>query len=213
MGDPIFDAYYASNFPGEWSVKDMQEKLQKAGAALLDKIEEPVVLFSHSQGMMPAWLIADARPKFIHAIVALEPSGPPFREAIFSDGFTRTCGITAIPLTLEPEVVTPGSEFVKELVQPDGEGELACLVQAQSSRPRRLINLVEKPVLVVTAEASYHAPYDWATVTFLRRAGVHKTEHMRLADLGVRGNGHMLFMEKNSEEIAELVENWIAKTQ
>ncbi len=47
------------------------------------------------------------------------------------------------------------------------------------------------------AEASYHAPYDHCTVAYLRQAGV-RTDFIRLADHGIRGNGHMMMMEKNS---------------
>jgi uncharacterized metal-binding protein len=68
-------------------------------------------------------------------------------------------------------------------------------------------------VLVVTGQASYHAPYDWATVAYLRQAGVKKTLHLVLAEHGIYGNGHMLFLEKNSDEIALLIEKWIKDLQ
>lgn len=64
------------------------------------------------------------------------------------------------------------------------------------------------PVLLVTAEASYHAVYDHCTVAFLRQAGV-KVEWMKLLEKGQRGNGHMFFMEKDSREVWKLVEEWI----
>ena len=32
---------------------------------------------------------------------------------------------------------------------------------------------------------------------------------MRLEDHGIRGNGHMMMLEKNSDEIAALLERWI----
>ena len=42
----------------------------------------------------------------------------------------------------------------------------------------------------VTAEASYHAPYDHCTVKYLEQAAVHPT-WIKLADVGIRGNGHL----------------------
>ena len=33
---------------------------------------------------------------------------------------------------------------------------------------------------------------------------------MRLADLGMRGNGHMVIIERNSLEIASYPQHWIA---
>jgi len=32
---------------------------------------------------------------------------------------------------------------------------------------------------------------------------------VRLADVGLKGNGHMLMLEKNSLEIAAVVEKWL----
>ncbi|WP_020417272.1 hypothetical protein [Amycolatopsis sp. ATCC 39116] len=62
------------------------------------------------------------------------------------------------------------------------------------------------PVAVVTSEAGYHAAYDHSTVKFLRGAGV-ETDHIRLEEAGVHGNGHMLMIEQNSDEIAEWLDD------
>ena len=208
MGDPIFDAYFASVMPGLVSKELQQSTTQKSGAALLDRIGSPVILFGHSQGMMPAWLIADSRPGLVHAIIALEPAGPPFNEAVINSGFVRPYGLTTTPLTYSPPIQDP-IRLVTEIAQPTRPGELPSLVQASDPPPRQLKSFVEKPVLVVTGQASYHALYDWATVAYLRQAGVKKTSHLVLEEHGVYGNGHMLFLEKNSDEIALLIEKWI----
>lgn len=209
IGDPIFDAYFASVMPGLESREIQQTTLQKAGAALLDRIGCPVVLFGHSQGMMPTWLVADSRPALVHAIVALEPAGPPFREAIIREGLTRPYGLTTIPITYSPPVTDPSKDIIMQTVQPSRSGELACQTQADDPPPRQLVNFIEKPVLVVTAQASYHNPYDWATVAFLKQAGVKKTQHLLLEERNICGNGHMFFLEKNSDDIASVVEEWI----
>ena len=60
----------------------------------------------------------------------------------------------------------------------------------------------------MTAEASYHAPYDHLTSAFLRQAGVEH-DFVRLADVGIRGNGHMMMLEKNSLEIAAYLRRWV----
>jgi pimeloyl-ACP methyl ester carboxylesterase len=208
-GDPIFDTYYASVMPGLVSKELQQSTIQRAGAALLDRIGSPVILFGHSQGMMPTWLIADSRPALVHAIVALEPAGPPFNESVINEGFVRPYGLTTIPITYSPPVTDPLKDLVTEIAQPTRPDELPLSIQASDPPPRQLTNFVEKPVLVVTAQASYHAVYDWATVAFLRQAGVKKTMHLILEDRGVYGNGHMIFLEKNSDEIALLIEEWI----
>ena len=78
----------------------------------------------------------------------------------------------------------------------------------QKGVQRRLVNLADVPVLMLTAEASYHAVYDHCTAGYLSRAGVN-VEFVRLADRGIRGNGHMMMLEKNSLEIAALVDGWL----
>ena len=66
------------------------------------------------------------------------------------------------------------------------------------------------PILIVTAQASYHAPYDHCTVKYLRQAGVD-AHWMQLADHGIRGNSHVQMMEKNSKEIADFIIAWTNK--
>ena len=62
----------------------------------------------------------------------------------------------------------------------------------------------------MTAEASYHAPYDHCTVKYLEQAGVHVT-WMKLGEMGLHGNGHMIMLEKNNLEVAELMSRWLTK--
>jgi len=66
------------------------------------------------------------------------------------------------------------------------------------------------PILVLTSEASYHAPYDHCTVKYLQQAGVKPT-FIRLADLGIHGNSHVMMMEKNNKEIAAVIAKWLDK--
>jgi hypothetical protein len=48
-------------------------------------------------------------------------------------------------------------------------------------------------------------------VKFFQQAGVHPT-WIRLGDIGIHGNGHMMMLEKNNMQIAELITGWLAKT-
>jgi hypothetical protein len=59
----------------------------------------------------------------------------------------------------------------------------------------------------VVSEASYHAPYDHCTSQFLTETGV-PNDFVRLPERGIRGNGHMMMLEKNNLEIAALLEGW-----
>jgi len=49
-----------------------------AGIALLDMINTPIVLMTHSQGGGVGFEVTEQRPKLIHAMVAIEPGGPQF---------------------------------------------------------------------------------------------------------------------------------------
>jgi len=56
--------------------------MKHAGSALLDRIG-PAILLTHSQAGQFGWILADARPSKVKAIIAIEPMGPPFTNAIF----------------------------------------------------------------------------------------------------------------------------------
>ena len=91
--------------------------------------------------------------------------------------------------------------------RPDAPDLVRCWLQRAPAR--QLPKLAGVPTLVLTGEASYHAPYDHCTVKYLRQAGVRPT-WIRLADAGIRGNGHMMMLEKNNHEIAALIARWLA---
>lgn len=209
MGDPIFDTYYSSNVQFINNATYQQATVQAAGAKLLDRIGKPVIVVGHSQGGLMPPLIADARPNLTHALILLEPTGPPFQEAIFSNTSARAWGLTDIPLTYSPAVTNPATQLVKQTHPAPNSSYTSCILQADSPPPRQLVNLAPKPILFLTSEASYHVPYDYCTVEYYRQAGCNKTEHLQLPDVGVHGNGHLVFMEKNSDVIAGLLLQWI----
>ncbi len=211
-GDPVFDQFYASQVPSIADFAKQQELNRDAGAALLDRIG-PAILLTHSQSGAFGWPIADARPKRVKAIVAVEPSGPPVHDIEFKgapDWFadatkTKMSGLGEVPLSYDP----PGAPaFVRE-EKADAPDLVQCWMQ--TSPARQLVNLKDVPVLVVTSEASYHASYDHCTVKYLRQAGVNTT-FLPLARRNIRGNGHMMMLEKNSDEIAAAMLEWLDAT-
>ena len=216
-GDPVFDQFFAQIYPSLTSFPRQQELNRDAGAALLDRIG-PAVLVTHSQSGTFGWLVADARPALVKAIVALEPSGPPVHDNVekgapawFEDGpVAKPYGLTAPPLAYDPPVRTPAElKFVRQ-EKPDAPDLVRCWAQAEPARA--LTNLRNIPVLVVQAEASYHAAYDHCTVAYLRQAKVAHLRFVRLADAGIKGNGHMLMLEKNNLEIAGLADRWLQES-
>lgn len=216
-GDEAFDQFYMSQFPSLIDYPKQQEINSAAGVALLERIG-PAVLLTHSQSGAFGWPIADRRPDLVKAIVAVEPNGPPVHETEFKGApewfadipRVKQSGIGDVPLTWDPPL-KPGEQlsFVRQ-DKPDRPDLVHCWSQAEPAR--KLVRLADIPVLVLMSEASYHASYDHCTVNYLRQAGVMKTEFVRLADVGITGNGHMMMLEKNSEAIAALMADWLDKT-
>src|SRR5207249_11801915 len=81
----------------------------------------------------------------------------------------------------------------------------------KNSQGRQLPKLQKITIVIMTAEASYHAPYDQCTVKYQEQAGVHPT-WIKLADIGIHGNGHMMMLEKNNLDIAAVISTWLSKS-
>ena len=184
-----------------------QTLMQTAGTCLLDRIG-PAILITHSQGATHGWLWVDSRPELVKFIIAIEPSGPPFQNAIAKASNVKLYGITDVPLSYDPPA--RDGERPLETQELETAGDITCILQKEPAR--KLKNFLKIPVLVETSEASPHAAYDEFTVRFLRQAGV-SVEHVKLREKGIHGNGHMQFLEKNNLEIVELLEKYIAKIE
>ena len=227
-GDPAFDNYFASNVP---SMEDRETQARMnvdALAALLDRIGPSIVLV-HSQSGQYGWPLAQARPVLVKAIVGAEPSGPPVHDvvipgaarfgvafenattvegtAIFRDDpRLKRYGLTDTPLIYAPAVT---SESPLQFVQQE-KAEAPDLVKCWRQREpaRKLVAVGDRPILYLATEASFYAPYNHCTVGYLKQAGVD-VSFVRLVDIGLRGNGHMMMMEKNSDAIAQVIMDWL----
>ena len=206
-GDPVFDAFYATQVETLSSNEETQRRNQAAGAALLDKIG-PAIVVTHSQSGPFGWLIADVRPGLVKGIIAVEPSGPPFEATIIGTGKTRHWGPTDVAITYDPPVKEASEIVVERETAADGPDLFVCWMQKAPAR--QLVNLKKIPVMIMAAEASYHQVYDHCTAKYLSQAGVN-TEYVRLQDKGIHGNGHMVMIEKNNLEIARFVDEWVQK--
>jgi pimeloyl-ACP methyl ester carboxylesterase len=213
--DPVTLQMTGSYVPEMKDFAKSQVFNRDALVALLDKIG-PAIVLVHSQAGAFAWPVADARPELVKAIVGVEPNGPPVHgvELIgapdwFKEGpVALPYGVTAVPLSYAPAVKDAAElTFVKE-DKADAPDLVTCWKQAEPAR--QLPNLQKMPVMVMTSEASYHAPYDHCTVRYLRQAGV-AAAWIKLADLGIKGNSHVMMQEKNSQEIAAVIYQWLDK--
>ena len=202
IGDPVLDQFMAGQGPSIPDLEWVHQQMRRTAAELLDKIG-PAILITHSAAGPFGWLAADARPSLVRAIVAIEPQGPPFAD--MPGAGSLSWGLAAAPLAFDPPATTSDELGRAPRKAPKADCE-DCLVQAEPAR--RLPNLAAVDVAVVTGEASWKAAHDHGVVDFLRQAGV-PVDHIRLEEHGLRGNGHMLIIEKNSDEIAAVVAAWL----
>jgi pimeloyl-ACP methyl ester carboxylesterase len=214
-GDPFFDQFFASQVPFVQKPEVIQTLNRDAAVALLDKIG-PAIVMTHSQSGAYGWPIVEARSQLVKALIQAEPSAPPVHDMeligapdYFRDGaVTRPWGLGAIPLKYSPAASEPSQLSFVQQEKADGPDLAKCWLQAS---PARQLSVLQKtPILIVTGEASFHAPYEHCVVKFLEQAGVHPT-WINLGAAGIHGNGHMMMLEKNSLQIADVIVKWLAK--
>ncbi len=216
MDSPWVMALSASQAVEIASFRKQQELNRDALVALVDKVG-PSIILGHSQAGAFLWPVADARPDKIKAILAVEPNGPPVGAVDFvgaPDWFkygevALAYGISDVPLTYAPPVANASELKFAQQPKADAEGLVRCFEQSEPAR--QLPNLRNIPTLVLMSETSYHAPYDHCTVKYLQRAGV-PTTFIRLADVGIKGDSHVMMLEKNSHEIAGVIAAWLKKS-
>jgi pimeloyl-ACP methyl ester carboxylesterase len=214
-GDPNFDQFFASQVPFVQNPEVIQALNRDAIAALIDKLG-PVILMTHSQSGAYGWEAVDQRPSMVKALIQAEPSAPPVHDVEFlgapewfRDGApTRTWGLTAIPIAYAPPAKDASELAFERQEKADGPDLAKCWLQKEPAR--QLPNLQKLPIAIVTGEASFHGPYEHCVVKFLEQAGVHPT-WLNLGAMGIHGNGHMMMLEKNSDQIADVIEKWVRK--
>jgi pimeloyl-ACP methyl ester carboxylesterase len=204
IGDPAVDQLIAGMGPMPASFVAIQEAMKRCGTELLEKIG-PAILMTHSMGGPFGWIMADTRPKLVKAVLALEPVSPAFFEMPGIGGLEW--GVTAIPMTYDPPVKNP-AELKRELKRSNNPNFKDCYIQAEPAR--QLVNLKGIPMLLIASEASWLAQTNHGIHEYLAQAGA-SIEHLRLEDAGIRGNGHMMMSEKNSDEVAALLAQWLEK--
>jgi hypothetical protein len=83
-----------------------------------------------------------------------------------------------------------------------------CFLQQEPAR--QLVNLKGIPIMILTSEAGFHAASDHCNALLLKQAGV-ESDFVRLPDIGIHGNSHYLMFEKNSDQVAGVVADWLGK--
>ena len=199
--DPTFRQFAASQVEYLPSNKRSQELVLAAGQELL-KLLGPSILLTHSQAGPFGWLLADACPENVKAVIALEPTAPPFSMDLSSPK-AKNYGLADVPLHFEPPIQSP-EDFKLCLLPSPGPGLVDGWVLGEERRLPRLT----MPILTAVSEASYHAQFDHLLSYVMDQLGV-RHDFVRLEDVGIHGNSHMMMLEKNHLEIADFLIRWL----
>ena len=196
IGDPLIDQFLAGQNSAPRNGTLAAQLWARDGAELLDRIG-PAILQTHSAGGPFGWIVADQRPDLVRAIVCYEGAGAPFGRRI-------PWGLTNIPLAYDPPASDPSEIATREVTARNGQ-----TYRLQAEPVRRLRNLQNIPIAIVTAEASGRNPEP--PVEFLRQAGC-TVEDIQLGNLGILGNSHFMMFETNNRETFDVIRGWIEKT-
>jgi pimeloyl-ACP methyl ester carboxylesterase len=184
----------------DWAV--MHEVEQQRLAELLDQVG-PAIVFCHSAGGPAGYLVADARPALVKALVAIETVGPPFTT--HPTGNSLSWGLASAPLTYEPPAADPTElQLVSEEV-PAGPPRTL-----QAEPARRLPRLAQVPIGVVTSPNSPFRQFDAHLLAFLEQAGC-QADSLRLEEHGVLGNGHGMMFELNNRQVLQVILDWLGR--
>lgn len=205
---------------------------EAAAAALTGKI----VLMTHSMSGAMGWKLIEENRLLIEKVVAVAP-GPPGNiqpEANVVEETDNEVVVESFGMTRRlsrDRAYVGGREFVSHKLIGTSKRFPADAFDAYAGHvaavPPRLLyerqNIggsqlkIENlsafeglPVMVFTGSDDTDHPKetDGAVVDWLTDAGA-KAEYWWLPDRGVDGNGHMLMMEENSDELADMIIGWL----
>lgn len=171
---------------------EFRELMGKTGAALFDRIGDGI-LITHSNSGQYGWEIAMASPK-VKAIVAYEP------------------GACAFPNEMPPEDVPAKTKAVADRLFP----RMVPMARWQA--------LTKIPILIVFGDHISDEPSEIFNVDVWRVARARARQFVELVNaqrgdatllelpkLGIRGNTHAAFADKNNVEILNLMTKWFAE--
>jgi len=209
------------------STRDIAQSL-----AVLMQDVGPAIVFAHSAAGPVAWWIAAQHPSLVAAIVGLAPGPPaniqrplPDESAAIAElrhDPAAGCPIYSPqdrPVWVDRNFIrtfwTNGPQFPHDAFDAYARSivpESAAVLNERFHIGGRGLSIPGPesiagcPVLIVTGELDPRHPreVDAQVAEFLG------AKHLWLPQAGVLGNGHMLMLETNSDEIAGLISTWLA---
>jgi len=206
-------------------------------ASSMGKLIEEVgacVLLAHSAGGPIAWQLAESHSEQVKGIVGVAPGGPANIQRALSDDpdviaalrFDEEAGC---PIYSDPNKIfyvdiefirnywanTPRfpvaalEQYARSIV---GESPLVLNERFHIGGAGLLIKNPEavgqRPILIMTGELDPRHP----RATDEKLAQYLNADFSFLPDLGITGNGHMLMLDDNSDDIAQCIDDWLNKS-
>ena len=206
-GDPVFDEFIKTQ------VQFAGQSTTLARHAAIELLQEigPVILLTHSQGGGVGFGVTDGAPGLVKALITVEPGGPQIgrvstSQVAYTGAPANAWGPVNYPLTYDPAVSDPSelNTYLEE--EADRSGEVPCWLQEEPAK--QLVNFLDVPILSMSADGTYHRVFDACIPKWLNQAGA-QTDFFRLEEVGISGNGHMMQLELNSDDIIEFIHEWI----
>ncbi|KAH7039624.1 Alpha/Beta hydrolase protein [Microdochium trichocladiopsis] len=205
-GDPAFDQFAAAIIPSSTNRTATELAMRTAGCQLLSLIG-PSYLIQHSYGGHWGILLSNDCGQNVAGSINLESSTIPFWWYGVGLGGTsqRPWGLTETKIDYVPAISSP-SELQVISVGNETLAHRNCYLQKEPAR--KLPKIAKVPYLLLTTEASVHITFAHCLNDYMKQVGA-KPDWVKLADVGIKGNGHFMYLEKNSDLIAGVVHKWI----
>lgn len=182
--------------------------MRASGCALLELIG-PSFLISHSIGTLHPITLSNDCPALVAGNINIEPDTVPFEDytsTVFPNRVaTRPWGLTNTHLTYSP-AISNYTELNTVTVGNDTIALRSCIQQAEPART--LPEIAKVPYVALTGSASPHMTYDQCIINYLKQAGV-AADWIKMGDIGIYGNAHFGYLEKNSIEYFKVIHDWI----
>ena len=208
-------------------------------SGLLRELDRPLVLLTHSMAGCYGWRLTELHHGQVMAVVGVAPSQPGNIQTVSpivsetdtmleieTFGRRMTIDKTAFNRpaedTIRNKYIGASRYFPMQHLQSYTRGLLGLPprilaqrrnvrgTQVRVSDPKKFAG---KPVFVLLGSEDIDHPreVDEAIVFWLREQGA-AADFCYLPDRGIVGNGHMMMLEKNSDDLADIMIDWLDRT-
>jgi pimeloyl-ACP methyl ester carboxylesterase len=203
---------------------------------LIRSLGAPVVLLTHSMSGCYGWRLLELHGDVIDIVVGVAPAPPGNIQKptpVYAETETlietealgrrvrvdKTAAVVSSSEFVERKLIGASRYFPRDRIA-GYAGSLRPIppklwlerqnVHGSQLRVDDPQKLVGKRILVITGtdDLDHSRGADGAVVDWLNQNGV-RTDFCFLADRGIVGNGHMLMLEQNSDEIAGIILDWL----